>query len=218
MIRSETQKLQNFFAKGKSFHYKKGETILRAGDTPQGVLFVKKGYVKLYSVSKCGKELTLIIFKPEDFFPMIWAFNNISNLYYLESMTTVEAWRVPKDKFLQFVKSNPDVLFELTEKILVRLGGLLNRMEYLAFGNASQKVASIIMICAERFGEKKDKQMVIQVLLTHKDIAMLVGVTRETASIEIKKLERSRIIGYHGRLMVVKDLNALQKESLLDES
>ena len=218
MILSETQKLQNFFGKGKSFHYKKGETILRPGDTPQGVLFIKKGYVKDYSISREGEELTLIIFKPDDFFPMQWAINNRLNNHYFEAMSEVELWRIPRDEFIAFIKTNPDVFFELTSHILLRLGGLLRRMEYLAFGNASQKVASILMICAERFGEKKDKQVVIQVLLTHKDIAMLVGVTRETASIEIKKFERSGMIGYHGRLIVVKDLKGLQKESLLDES
>lgn len=218
MVRSEIQRLQNFFAKGKPFHYKKGEIILRAGDAPQGVLFIKKGYIKDYSISREGEELTLIIFMPNDFFPMQWAINNKPNNHYFEAMSAVELWRVPKDEFIAFIKANPDVFFELTSHIMLRLGGLLQRMEYLAFGNASQKVASIIMICAERFGEKEDKQMVIQVLLTHKDIAMLVGVTRETASIEIKKLERSGIIGYHGRLIVIKDAKGLQRESLLDES
>lgn len=215
MIPSETSKLHKFFSKGRLFCYKKGETILRPGDTPQGVFLIKTGYVKLYSVCESGEELTLIIFKPEDFFPMMWTFNNTPNVYYLESMTTAEAWRAPKDKFLQFVRSNPDVLFELIGKILVRLGGFLSRMEYLVFGNAYQKVASILMICTERFGEKNDRDTVINIPLTHKDIAMLVGMTRETVSIEIKNLERKGIIEYRGRLISVKDKGKLQEESLL---
>ena len=216
MIPSETSKLHKFFGKGRFLYYKKGETILRPGDIPQGAFFLKKGYVRLYSICESGKELTLIIFKPEDFFPMMWTFNSSPNMYYLESITTVEVWRAPKDKFLQFVKSNPDALFELIGKILVRLGGLLNRMEYLAFGNASQKVASILMICAERFGEKQDNSAIIHIPLTHKDVAMLVGMTRETVSIEIKKLERKGTISYKGRSIIVKNIRKLQKESLLN--
>ena len=209
-------KLNNFFSKFKKHHYKKGEVILRAGDSPQGVYFIDKGYVKDYTISKEGEELTLIIFKPEDFFPIRWVFNNTSNSHYFEAMTAVEIWRCPKEEFINFMVANPKIFFELTSHIATRLGGVMQRMEYLAFGNAYQKVASIIMICAERFGEKKENGWIIHIPLTHKDIAMLVGMTRETVSIEIKKLERDGIIGYHGRLLFVKNMARLRKESLLN--
>jgi len=207
-------KIDNFFSQFKSFRYKKGEVILRPFDTPQGVYFLEKGFVRLYTISQDGKELTLIIFKPNDFFPIGWAINNTPNTQYLETMTDALLWRAPKEEFIRFVQENPDAFFELTSKMLVRLGGILERMEYLAFGNAYSKVASILTICAERFGEKEGKNLVIQVPLTHKDVANLVGITRETASIEIKKLERKGLLTYHGRHLIISDLEKLQKESL----
>lgn len=209
------EKLEKFFSKFKPIHYKKGETILRPGDIPQGVYLLKKGYIKLSSISEDGKELLLIIFKPDDFFPLMWAINNTPNTQYLETMTDVELWRAPRPAFLEFIKNNPDVFLELTSRILIRLGGILQRMEYLAFGNAYEKVASIILICAERFGEKEGENIVIQVPLTHKDIATLLGITRETASIEIKKIERKGFIAYCGRSLVVRNKKGLEKESLL---
>lgn len=213
---SATRKLESFFSRFKKYHYKKGEIILRGGDTPYGVYFINKGYVKDYSISKDGEELILIIFKPGDFFPIIWAVNNTARTYYAEAMTSVEVWRAPREKFLEFITANPDVLLELTSKILIRFGGVLQRMEYLAFGNAYEKVASIVLICAERFGKKEGKNIVIQVPLTHKDIAELLGVTRETASIEMKKLEKKEIISYRSKFIRVKNLNRLRKESLFN--
>lgn len=213
---SIAEKLNKFFSKFKKHYYKKGEMILRGGDSPQGVYFINKGYIKDYSISKEGEELTLIIFKPEDFFPMQWVFNNRPNAHYFEAMTEVELWRCKKEEFINFIKDNPDIFFELTSHILIRMGGIMQRMEYLAFGNAYEKVASILMICAERFGEKKGNGSIINIPLTHRDIAMLVGMTRETVSIETKKLERKGIIGYAGRLIFVKNIKKLQEESLLD--
>ncbi len=215
-MRSAIDKLNNFLSQFEAFRYKKGETILRSGDTPPGVLFIKKGYVKDYSVSKEGEELTLIVFKPEDFFPMQWAINNRQNTHYFEAMSRVELCRIPKDKFINFIKNNPDVFLALTSHILLRLGGLLQRMEYLAFGNAYEKVASILAILAERFGKKEKKEIVIQVVLTHKDIADLLGMARETVSVEIKKLEKRGLIGYRGRLIRIRNVEGLQKESLLE--
>lgn len=212
-----TQKLNNFFSKFKNYRYKKGEVILRGGDTPQGVYFINKGYVRDYSISKEGEELTLIIFKPEDFFPMHWVFNNGSNSHYFEAMSAVELSRCPKEDFLAFIKVNPEIFLELTAHIVLRLSGIMQRMEYLAFGNAYEKVASILQILSERFGKKEGKNIIIQVPLVHRDIAELLGITRETASIELKKLEKEGSISHKKHLIIVRNIKKLEMVSLAQD-
>ncbi len=130
-------------------------------------------------------------------------------------MGHVEIWQVPRDKFVEFVKTNGDVLFELTSRILIRLGGLIERINYMVFGNAGNKVASIISICAERFGSLGKDGILIEVFLTHKNLADLLGMARETVSIEVKKLEKKGFIEYHGRHIIVKNVKRLKEESLL---
>lgn len=209
-------KIDSFFARYKSLNFKRGEIILRAGDPPLGLYYLKRGFARVYSISRNGEELTLIIFKAGDFFPIIWAINNTQNDYFVEAMTACTLVRVPREDFVEFVTSNPDVNFDLTRRTSVRLGGLMRRMEYLVFGNANNKIASILLICAERFGRQKGGKVVIEVPLTHSDIASLVGLTRETASIEMKKLEKSGLIGYHGRLVTILNLKGLKRQSMLD--
>ena len=210
--------LDIFFAKFKPLRYKKGEVIFRAGDPPLGIYYLKKGYVKVYSVSKSGEELTLIIFKPGDIFPVSWAVGNIGVSYFVEAMTEALFWRVPRDQFLKFVKNKPEILFELIRRMMVRFVGLMQRMEYMVFGDAGTKVAAVLLIVAERFGVLRDKkkEIVIQVPLTHNQIANLIGLSRETTSIEMKKFENKGLINYRGRLLVVKNLAGLRRESLFD--
>ncbi len=216
MDREESsRKIIDFFENFRLLHYKKGEIILRPFETPQGVFYLKSGYVRLYSVSEDGQELSLIIFKPGDFFPVIWLINNTQNEYYVDSLTSSSLLLVPKDKFLQFIHRDKDILFELTSRALTRLGGLLERMNYLVYGNAGQKLASIILILVERFGEKKGKEIEIPISMTHKDIAALLGVARETVSIELKKLERKGLIEIKNRHLIVKKKELLEKEALL---
>ena len=176
---------------------------------------IKRGYVRLYSISKDGEEFTLIIFKKSDFFPFMWVINNTPNEYYLAALGDITFWRAPKEAVLTFIKENPDVLFELTSRLLVRFGGVLRRMEYLAFGNAHAKVASILLICAERFGKVVKKGVVIDVPLTHSDVAALCALSRETVSIEMKKLERDGLISYRGRRIIVNKLSLLRRDSSL---
>lgn len=208
--------LDQFFVNLRPFHYKKGEMILRAGEPSSSVFYIKKGFVRAYSLSKKGEELTLIIFKSGNFFPTMSVMTRKTVAYYMEAMTPCEILRCPRQDFLEFVKDNPDVLLDLMSRVLTRFGGILQRMEYLVFGNAGAKIASIILICAERFGKREGNKKIIEVPLTHSDIASLVGLTRETVSIEIKKLVDEGLVGYRGRQIVVKSLGGLKKRSLLD--
>ncbi len=218
MNREAIQKLESFFAQFRLVHYKKHETILRSHDRPSGVFYLKKGYTRLYTVCQDGNELTLIIYKPQDFFPITWAITDMPVEYSMDAITPVEVFRAPQDKFQDFVKEHPEVLYELTGRIVIRLSGLLQRMEQLVFGNAQAKVASILHICAERFGEKNKYGIAIQVPLTHKDISFLVGIARETVSIEMKKLERKGFVGKLGRFLIVKNMKMLEKESAITRS
>ena len=197
------QKLDSFFKQFKPIYYNGGEILLRADDIPSGVFFLQRGYVRDYTLSDKGEELTLIIFKPDDIFPLPWAINNEPIMRYLEAMTPIEVWRVPRERFLDFLKQEPSVFLEITSRILVRLSGLMERMKYLVFGNAYTKVISIILICADRFGEKKEEGIEIQVPLTHKEIALLVGMNRETASRMLEKLMAKGLIAYHGKLLTL---------------
>ena len=207
------EKLDLFFSQFRTLNYKKHEVIVRPGDPPSGVFFISRGYVKVYTLSESGQELTLIIFKPGDFFPMIWAFNDVNITQYCEAMTSVETLRASKEEFRKFLEKNPEILWDVTSKILVRLRGLLERMEYMVFGNAHQKVSSILVICAERFGVKRDGEILIRVPLTHRDIASLIGLTRETTSVELKKLDKMKIIAKKGGFFRVIKLEKLKEEA-----
>jgi len=40
------KKLDDFFLKYKKVHYKKGTIIIRAGEDPSGICYLKEGFVK----------------------------------------------------------------------------------------------------------------------------------------------------------------------------
>lgn len=212
---SSSEKLHNFFSHLKTFCYTKGEIILRPQDIPQGIYFVTKGFVRLYSFSKEGKELTLVIYKAGDFFPVVWSFKGSPSMYYFEALSAVEIKRATRESFMEFLHMNYDVFLEINEHILERFQIALKRMQYLAFGNASAKLASILLICGKDFGRENSGEIEIQIPLTHKDIANLVGVTRETVSVELKKFDRRQLVGYHSKLLVIKNQKGLEEESIL---
>lgn len=205
-----------YFAKFPIHSYKKDWPIVNAGDKLKKIFYLKKGYVRLYSISSEGKDLTLIVYKPGDFFPLFTALlPNVPYRYWVEAMTPCEIVAVPVESFVSFFKQNPQLLLDMTIKIMIRFDGALRRMEYLAFGTAAQRLTSIIVILGERFGKKVKEGLFIEVPLTHKDLANLVGITRETASVVLGDLRKRGLIDYEHQHITVKNLPKLTKKSLI---
>ncbi len=210
-----SEKLKRFFSQFKTFHYKKGDVFLRSGDIPQGVYYIRTGYVRLYTLSLNGKELTLVIYKPGEFFPVVFTFTADPSVYNFETLSETTLFRAPRDKFINFINENEDVLKELTLHIIERFQVALRRMEYLTFGNAKSRLASVMVIYTKRLGERRGKSTLIPIPLTHKDISNLVGVARETVSLEIKKFADRGIINYKGKYIEIKNIKELEREANL---
>lgn len=206
--------LKKFFVKSPPMKYKKRETIIRSDDDPTGVFYLEAGYIKMNSISESGTELTLNIFKPGSFFPMVWAIGNIKNTYFYQAITDVVVYRAMKKEVVEFIQKNPEILFDLTQRILIGLDGLLANVQHLLFGSAYNRVASAILLCAKRFGiPQANGKINVSLPLTHQDIANLAGLARETTSISIEQLEKKGILAQDKRLFVINDLKKLQAES-----
>jgi CRP/FNR family transcriptional regulator len=86
-------------------------------------------------------------------------------------------------------------------------------MELLKLGNAFQNVAYIVGLCADQFGTKNGDMVTIDLPLAHKDIASMVGLTRETVSLEMKKMEQLGVIAYKRNNITIKDMNLFRQKT-----
>ena len=97
-------RLVEFFGRFSEIKYAKKEYILRAEDEPQGIYFLKSGFVKQVFLTESGKCLTLNIFKPGTYFPLTWALGGVENHDFFEAMTAVVTYRAPNDQVLAWLK------------------------------------------------------------------------------------------------------------------
>ncbi len=210
-----TDKIKEFEIFYKKFairNYKKGEMLIRADDDPLGIFYLKKGFVRQYTISKAGFELTLYIHKPISYFPMVWAINGTPNVYYFEALTPVEVGRAPRDEVVNFIKDKPTLIFELMSELIEDYAESLKRIEHLVFSDAYRRVISVLLYIAKHFGEKSDKGILIGHHFTQQDIATLTGIARETASIEMVKLEKKELIKYANHSMLIENIKKLELE------
>lgn len=201
------------FAKhGKLICYHKGQIIIRPEDFPQGVYFISKGNIRIYNTHEDGSENLIIIYNKGAIFPIIWAILNIHKDSYYEAMDEVELYRVETGKFIEYIKSNTEIAYGLVEKVTHMLNHSTDRLSNFGIAKVYPRLVMGLLIFADRFGSKTGKKIIIDIPVSHKDIASYLGMSRETASRDLSLLIKRKIIDNSNGKIVINNLDLLKKE------
>lgn len=205
-------KIELFFSQFPRQALRKGQTVIAPGEEPAGAFYIRRGYVREYNISVEGIEITIHIFVPSTFFPMTSIIGDIKNRYYFEALSDAELYCAPKDAVNAFLKDNPDMLYNLTKRLLIGLDKLTLRIEQLAYAKASTRMISALLFLAGHFGKTEGSNVIITEKFTHREIAAFACVTRETASREWKKLQDTGLISADNQFIIIHNIHNLQKK------
>lgn len=209
MDKEVRKRVEVFFASYPLKHFKKGQILIHAHDTPSSIYFLITGQVVEYDISPAGNEVVVNAFKPGAFFPMSLAINKVHNDYFFEAASPLTLRQAPADDVVAFLKENPDVTFDLLRRVYLGTDGLLRRTAHLMGGKSRSRLTFELLNVAARFGEKATDGSVI-VPLTVTDLAKRSGMSRETISRTMSELRESGLVAVHAGGMTIADVNALE--------
>ena len=194
MYQDTFKSLSAFFKDYRVMSYKKGENIFRPGDLFNHVCFIKDGYIRLYSSLEDGKEVTFNTFKPVFLLSYYYAKFQKENRFYLQSVTEAEIFFAPKEEFFKYLDENPKIKESVSDMYMSKVEELLIDIENISAGNAYQRIANVIFSLTCKYGKEIDGKTILDLDLTQEVIAGLAGISRETASIQLGKLEKDGYI------------------------
>lgn len=207
----QEQALVELFKEGSRLEYKKGELIIREGDTPGGVFFIISGLVKAYDITRYGEENLLIIRKPQEIFPIIWAVTNSKWHVMYEALTPTVVYRLDRVRYIEAITSSTELLAPLLDISLKMYRFHSKRIINLGYRTARERLVSFLIIMSERFGTKTSEGIVIEAPLRQQDIASSINTSRETASRELSSLEKKGLIHVEKMLITLKDMDKLKR-------
>jgi CRP-like cAMP-binding protein len=202
------RELEYLFSESVLRKHTKGQIILYPGDSLTQVYYVRQGYVKMYSINDQGEERILMIFQPHSAFPIISHMPSSQPYeltYYYQAMTNTELHEMSREEFGKLLKTHDKVAPVVLEYVTTLAGELVRRLGIIENKDARNKVMSVleylIKTCCKQIGQDTYK---VAFRVTHQDIASLAGLARETASAQLKQLEKDGIINQKkdGRLVI----------------
>jgi CRP/FNR family transcriptional regulator len=184
--------------------------------TEDNIIFanIMEGVVKLTKTLADGRQQIVGLQFPPDFLGRIYA---EETSYFAEAATNVELCAFPKTGFETMLKRYPGLEHRLFENTLDELDSAREWMLLLGRKTAREKVASLLLMIAKRAlnvgcDHAPDMNFARFTLpLTRADLADYLGLTLETVSRQITKLNTAGVIDLiDNREIVVPNINVLE--------
>ncbi|MBI4101321.1 Crp/Fnr family transcriptional regulator [Candidatus Microgenomates bacterium] len=202
----QIKKIEDFFKPFRPRAYKKGQIILHSGDVLTQFCYLHSGYIKIYNILDSGEERILVLLPKGEAFPLPAFMYRARYVlrYFYEALTDVKVSFLSRQKLAQTLEHNVPALQVMLNYITYNARILTTRLETFESKHAADKLRSLMPHLARFCGKLvRPKTYQIQLKITQQDMAAMVGLTRETTSIEINKLEKKGLISYQkGKLLI----------------
>lgn len=185
--------------------YKKGEILCHEGDIGNSMYIIKSGKVKILKTSEEGKEKILTIFSEGDFLGEMSLVDEEARSATVEAMEDTETYIIYKKDFIEMLNGSFVIVMKLLSTLSRRIRTLNNKIEILTFRDVHARFADVIMELKEKYGIVKKGKILIDLSLTHKDLASMLGVTRETMTRIISKMKKQNILTIEDKKMMILD-------------
>jgi len=191
--------------------YHKNEAVLLQGEKGRDFFVILSGRVKVSIQSPQGREITLSILAEGDFFGEMSLIDGSSRSASVYAIVRTEVITVDHERFNVFLSSSPQVSIKLLRLFVKRLRRADLQIEYLAFHTAKGRLARMMLDWIADYGIISSEGVSLTIPFTHREIAGMLGASRESVSRILTEFRDSGYIQLDGDGLTVYDLEGLRK-------
>ena len=191
--------------------FKENDVLCREGEKSDKLFLIREGRVKICKITKDGKEQIVYVLSKGDFFGEnnIFTSNNISN-FSAYAITDVKLCILKKENLEKILIKNPEISLKIIQEMADRINSAENLAQTLATRDVEARLATVLIEFMNKYGQKKEEGIYINLPLNREQIANYCGITRETVSRRLSKFDKLGIIKLQGNKgLIIKDKEAL---------
>jgi CRP-like cAMP-binding protein len=184
-------------------HFGARDLIFAPGDPDGQLYFLLEGTVRLYTIYGQYKEATTALLKDRGIFGELSLDEGAWQNVFAEAVTDARVAAVRKSALAEVIKRQPEFTTKLVFSISERLKQSEEVIESLLDREVSVRLTTLLLNLGERFGEDDGSDMVLNVRLTHQDLANMIFSTREAVSKVMSEFQRDGLIEVRNRRIAI---------------
>ncbi|MGJ7921382.1 Crp/Fnr family transcriptional regulator [Neobacillus sp. LXY-4] len=190
---------------------KPGTLLFQEKDPVQHVYIMLKGTVAVGRVHFKGKEFILKILSGEELLIEYQIFNPSPRYHYsAKTITDCEMLMIKKDDFEKFLEENISALQTFSHWMSTKYLKAQMKCQDLIMNGKKGGLYSVLIRLCNSYGVMTDEGILIDLPLTHQELANLTYGTREVIQRLLKELRENDVLIYRQQKFIVKDLAYLK--------
>lgn len=177
-----------------SREFKRGDVVYLPSDMGDSVLLLARGRVRIYHVTSEGKQAILSFIEPGELFGELALFDPHRRDEYAEATEKSLVVLLPRETVHNLVARHPQMSMSITRLYGLRLRCIERRLKSLLFRSSRDRLVHLLLELAEKYGRMTDDGLLINLRISHQDMASVIGATRETVTITLGELQQDGLI------------------------
>ncbi len=192
----------------KKRKYRRNQLLWLEEESGRHVFVVRSGRVKVSRLLPNGREMILAFHGRGESFGEMDLIDGQQASAMVTAVTDSELWMVPRALFQELMVQPPVKQF-LFDALCGRLRSALAQIEVLNFYHAESRIRTALYHLCGSKGKPGREGVTIDMRLTHKDLAEMSGITRETATRVLRQLRGDGLLRVDSQRFVVTEPQAL---------
>jgi CRP-like cAMP-binding protein len=206
------EELAPFVQVAQTRFYKNKMYVFMQDDPLDRVFFIHSGKVKVYKTDLSGKEQIISILEPGEMFPHAGFFRHGKYPAHAEIVEDSHLIVIPIDKFEEILISYPELCIKIFKVLGEKIVDLQGRLEAQVLHNTYEQIILLLIRLCKSNGEKIDEVYKLTTQFTNRELANMIGTSRETVSRTINQLKKKDYIMQDDEGFYLLDREALKQE------
>jgi CRP-like cAMP-binding protein len=190
-----------------------GSPVYLPSDSARAVLLLTSGRVKICQLTPDGRELILALIDPGELFGELALFDAAARQELAETLEPSSLVALPGEAVVQLLNRHPTLSVGITRLVGLRRRRIEQRLRNLVFQPLRSRLIHLLHELVERYGRPTPEGTLIDVRLSHQNLAAIVGSSRESVTLGLGDLTSEGLLRRSGRRLIVVDRQRLASEA-----
>lgn len=193
----------------RSSPLQKGDVLFRTGDEFKGIFAVRSGLVKVFATDDDGEEQIIGFFLPGEMLGLD-AIESQIHACSAVALETSSYCTVPFSELSEICKQIPELQNQLLRIMSRELSSENKMLLTLGKKNSEEKVATFLLTISTRYYQLGYSANEFKLMMSRQEIGNYLGITFETVSRVLGRLQRNGIIKVNRKAIKIIDMVALK--------
>lgn len=177
--------------------------LFRQGDRHRGIFLIQSGVVRTYYTSPAGREITLAYWQPGNFVGGPDVFEDCIHMWSGITVRDTEVYHLRGRDLRELMAQIPDLALGMVEALVYKGRCFSSLVQLLGTRSVSGRLSQVLLALCDNYGIPQGNGVVIDVHLTHEDLAHMVGASRQWVTTTLDRLQKKGIVRIRKRQLVI---------------